>query len=338
MGAITNKIKTQMATYIVEKSTYDSATSANKATLKALRLSDNSVVGATETIESDVILPNTRIKSVPETGTESSSGSTESEWNIDEQDDLIAAALCSQWVEDSEQETSTILEYKTLTLGTLKKVFYMFKYFDQNPKEWRKFNELQVNQMTITMALNSFVKMSFEWLGGNNALSVASDLAVNAVYGDALTTKAFKTLSGYIKMGDDFNNLTAIRQCPSFDLTVNNNKEATQTLFETEAIEMSDGDFDVTGNIEIWKADSLGMTIFNDAVAGADKCIAVQVSRDWYDTTESQDMTTDYTILLKAHLQSPSESKDGNKFKISVPFSVNVDNGIEFIKRVSVKS
>ena len=219
--AISNKIKTQMATYIVDKTEYDSATSSEKAQLKALRLSNNTVVGTTAQIESDVILPNTRIKSVPETGSQSSSGSTESEWNIDEQDDFISAALCSEWEEDAEQETGNVLEYKTCTLGTERKLFYMFKYFDQNPKEWRKFNDLQVNQLSLDFALNSFVKMTVEWLGSNNPLSSTTDPAVNAEYNTPLTTKAFKTLQGYIKLGNDFNSLVAMRQSPAFNLAIN---------------------------------------------------------------------------------------------------------------------
>lgn len=332
-----------MATYMVEKDVYDSATKSAPCTLNALRLSDNSVVGATETLESDVVLPNTRIKSVPESGTESSSGSIESEWNIDEQDDLIASVMCSDWVSDntdiaeSPSASGDIVSKKTLKLGTEKKEWYMFKYFDQAPKEWRKFDGLQINQMTITMALNSFVKLSFDMLGANNPLGVNKDPSVNAEYGTALTTKSFKTLQGYIKLGADFENLTALRQCPNFDLTVNNNKEATQALFETESIEMSDGDFEVTGNLEIWKADEIGMTLFNEAVSGADKAIEISVSRDWYDTVNARDMTTEYTIQLQAHLQAPSESKDGNKYKVAVPYSVNVDEGIKFIKTEKIK-
>lgn len=319
-----------MTTYFIKQSDYDKATSSAKGEYKPYRLSDNSVEGATETIESDVIIPETRIPSIPEVGTESSSGSTESEWNIDEQDDFIASAMCSEWVEDTEKEIDNVTEYKTLTLGTKKEVWRMMKKYAQAPAEWREFTGLQVNQMTITMALNSFVKLSFDWLGGNNPVSVAVDPVDSTKfdYAKAMTTKAYKTLEGSIKMGDSFDSLIAVRQCPNFDLTVNNNKETTQALFEMEAIEMSDGDFDVSGNIEIWKADAIGMTLFNESVKGADKAIEVSVTRT------VGGVKTTYTIQLMAHLQSPSESKDGNKYKVAVAYTVNVDNGIKFIKQV----
>lgn len=322
-----------MATYIIKSSLLENA-DTEVAHLKPLRLSDNSLVGATENLESDVILPNTRIKSVPETGTESSSGSINSEWNIDEQDDLIASALCGEWEVDESKLSSKILEYKVLKLGTVRDIYTLVKYFDQNPKEWQVYTGIQVNQMSITMALNSFVKMSFDLIGGNNPVGVAVNPyadEIKYVYDPALTTKAFKTLAGSLKVGG-----IPMRQSPNFDLTVNNNKEATQALFETEAIEMSDGDFNVSGNLEVWKADEVGMTLKNDAITGVDKQIEVEVYRDWYDSGTKK--RTSYIITLNAHFQNPSEGKDGNKYKVTIPYSVNVENGITFTKIVSVEN
>lgn len=322
-----------MTTYVIKESDYQAATTSSKGTLKPLRLSDNSIVGASEEIESDVILPGTRIPSVPEKGSESSSGNTESEFNIDEQDELLASVMCSSWVADPEKITGSVTDYKTLTLGTAKTVWRMIKKFAQTPAEWREFTGLQVNELTLTLALNSFAKLTFGWLGANNPKGVASDPIdpTKFDYASALTTKSFKTLEGYLKLGaiaDAFTNMTQLRQAPNFDLTINNNKERTDALFETEAVEMSDGDFEVSGNLDIWKADAIGMSLFNDAVDGIDKCIEVQLSRT------VSGVKTSYTFQIKAHLKSPSESKDGNKYKVSVPYSVNTDGGLKIIKQV----
>lgn len=321
-----------MATYIVKSDVLENASTSDVAHLKALRLSDNSIDGTVETLESDVILPNTRVKSVPEVGSESSSGSLECEWNIDEQDDLIASALCGTWNTVEEEITETVLEYKELVLGTQRDIYTMVKYFDQAPKEWQVYTGIQVNQMSITMALNSFVKMSFDVIGGNNPVGVAIDPYsddTKYVYDSALNTKAFKTLAGSLKVGG-----VPMRQSPNFDISINNNKEATHALFETEAIEMSDGDFEVSGNLEVWKADEKGMDLKNDAIKGVDKKIEVEVYRDWID--EGVSKRTSYTISLDAHFQDPSEAKDGNKFKLTIPYSVNVENGIKFIKKVVI--
>ncbi len=322
-----------MTTYVIKETDYQAATTSSKGTLKPLRLSENGIVGETAEIESDIILPGTRVPSVPDTGSESSSGNTASEFNIDEQDDLIASVMCSSWVTDSSKITGDVTDYKTLVLGTAKTVWRMIKKFAQTPAEWREFTGLQVNQMTLSLALNSFAKLTFGWLGSNNPKGVSSDPidATKFDYAAALTTKSFKTLEGYLKIGalaDAFTNMTQLRQAPNLELTVNNNKERTDALFETEAIEMSDGNFDVSGNLELWKADAIGMSMFNDAVDGVDKCIEVQLSRT------VSDVKTSYTFQIKAHLKNPTESKDGNKYKVTVPFTVNFSEGLKIIKQV----
>lgn len=331
--AITNKIKTEMSTYLIKQSDWDAASSSAKKTLAAMRLSNNSIEGSTETLDSDVKLPGTRIKAAPDTGTSSSSGALESDFFIDEFDELIASAMCSHWVEDSEQETGDVTEYKTLELGTDKTVWRMIKKFSQTPTEWKEYTGLQVNTLAITFALNSFVQLSFNMMGANNPKGVSSDPVDSSKfnYGSVSDTQRFKTLIGYIKMGalaDDFSNMTAIRQAPNFEMTINNNKERTDALFETEAIEMSDGDFEVSGSLDLWKADAIGMSLFNDSVDGVDKCIEIEVDR----TVGTAKIS--YTFQLKVHLQNPTEAKDGNKYKVTAPWSVNVDGGIKIIKKV----
>lgn len=335
-NAITNKIKTEFSTYLVNKEDYDNATSALKATLKPYRVSDNSVVGTAEEIESDVKLPETRIKSVPETGSESSSGNLESEWNVDEQDDLLASVMCSEWKTESTSEDSSSVR-KTLSLGTMRDVYYMLKKYNQEPKAWEWYTGIQVDSLQITLALNAFAKMSWGLLGANNPAPVLEDPTVNADYGTALTTKAFITreLTMNIKdytAGDSLNwNFTSaeqMRQCPNFEITISNSKERTDALGEKEAIEMSDGDFTVEGTFECWNADEKAINLKADAINGKDKLIAVSVFRT------VNGVKTTYTIQLVAHLKTPTESKDGNKLKYSIPFTVNTEGGILFVKTV----
>lgn len=475
--AITNKIKTEFSTYLVKKTDYDSATESAKATLKPYRLSDNTVVGTAEEIESSVKLPETRIQSVPETGSESSSGNLEGEWNIDEQDDLLASVMCSEW-EEGESTTKTSYEVaetqpiestfsedeyyvvskgtytkaesftdgttyyvavkettyseaetqptadnftdgtyytnidgtyelasefagnttyyvasetatgeykeaetqptsdnfsegeyytlegkgeyvkassydpsatyyvqktvvassvKKLSLGTKRDIYYMLKKYNQDPKAYEWYTGIQVDQLQITMALNAFVTLSWALLGANNPAPVLEDPTVNAEYADALTTKSFITRELTMNIKDYTAGTTAdwtfekseqMRQCPSFELTISNNKERTDALGEKEAIEMSDGDFVVEGTFECWNADEKAINIKADAINGKDKQIEVSV----YRTVAG--VTTTYSIRLIAHLKTPSESKDGNKLKYSVPFSVNTKGGIQIVKTV----
>lgn len=332
--AIENKIKTEFSTYLVNDKDLNAGTGDAKAQIKAYRLSDNTVVGTQEEISSDVKLPETRIQSIPEVGSESSSGNLESEWNIDEQDPLLASVMCSEW-EDVSDKFEDYDSAEELKLGTKRDVYTKIKKYFQEPVSWEVYKGIQIDSLAINMALNSFVKMSWGLLGSNNPTPVTTepmDLS-KAEYASALTTKSFITRELEINIKDlDSNEYPSfiptdkMRQCPSFSLNISNNKERTDALGEKEAIEMSDGDFVVEGTMEIWNADRKAISLKADAILGKDKWISTAVYRD-IDGTRYQ-----YTILLKAHLKTPSESKDGNKLKTSIPFSVNFDDGIRILK------
>ena len=252
---------------------------------------------------------------------------------------MLASIMCTDWHDEEltpEEEAEGVTSKKTLMLGgssedfdVKRYVYQMIKKYSQIPVEYQLFKGIQFNQLTIEMALNSFVKMSWDILGGNHPQSVTSDpLPSGAEYGTALTTKSFKTLEGYFKYGDSFSSMQYLRQVPNFSLTINNNKERTDALFETEAIEMSDGDFNVSGNLEIWKADNTAINLSNAGISGAQKCFEIMVAR-----TEG-DIETSYTIQLKVHLDDSQESKDGNKLKNTIPYTMNSADGIKFIKTV----
>lgn len=305
--------------------------------LLPLRIGENGVEGSVAKIESIVKLPESRIPSSPETGTESSSGDTVSEWNIDEQDEMLASAMCSEWVDEElteDEESAGFTKKQTLSLGDVKKVWHMVKKYPQAPVEYRHFVGLQLNQLAISMPLNDMVRMTWSWLGSNHPEYTTTDPAAVSgfTYGTALTTKAFKTLKGYFKYGETESTMTALRQAPLFELTINNNKEVTDALFETEAIEMSDGDFVVTGSFDIWKADATAMNIANSGIRGEERFIEVQVNRT------VGNINTAYTIKLKVKLDNATESKDGNKLKNTVPFTLDSADGIKFIKTVQTIS
>lgn len=303
-----------------------------------MRVSDNTIAGTVEKLESDVKLPDTRIPSTPETGTESSSGAITTEFNIDEQDDLLASVMCSTWEDVAEVDLPSYDEgtvtQKTLSLGKVRNVYQMIKKYGQSPVEYQLFKGIQFNQLSIDMSLNSFVKMTWDILGGNHPQSQTTDPVSSMTgvsYDTAMTTKSFKTLEGSFKYGDSFDSLTALRQSPNFNLSINNNKERTDALFETEAIEMSDGDFVVSGSFDIWKAGALARELSNAGIKGDTKCFEITLKR------EVGNVTTTYAIQLKVHLDDSSESKDGNKLKNTISFTMNDANGIKFIKTVYTK-
>lgn len=291
-----------------------------------MRVSDNTIVGTTDEIASDVMIPDTRIPSESETGGSSSSGDISTEWNIDEQDDLLASVLCSAWVDGDDWDEDEGTGTKSVVLGTSRDVYEMIKKYPQAPVEWKKFTGLQLNQLQIAMDLNAFVKMTWSFLGANNPTAVTTDPHSSTDYDVPLTTKSFKTLEGAFWIGDSQGEKgTQIRQASNINITINNNKERTDALFETDAIEMSDGDFVVEGSFDIWKADSLATTLENQAIVGTKRWLSITVARG----------NTSYEIQLYAKLKTPSESKDGNKLKNTINFSVHDNGGIKIIKKVT---
>ena len=319
-SAITNKIKTYFTTYIGKEVSGEIPSGIE---MQPLRVGDNSVAGTAEEITSDIILPDTRIPSTPEIGSESNSGDVSTEWNIDEQDDLFAAVFCSSW------ETVGTGK-KSLTLADTVNSFAMLKKYPQTPEAWQLYKKMYVNQLTMDFATDAFVKLTWNFMGSNNPSKVFTDpLADKApVYKDPLTTKSFLTKKGWLKYGDSTAELTAVRQSPSMNITINNNMERTPALFEEESIENSLGDFVIDGSFDVYNVDDLGHQIYNDAVQGKDKVLQVRVQR------EVDGVTYSYTLTMNVHLKAPSESKNGNKLQFSVGFQVNAVTDLLLEKEV----
>lgn len=295
-----------------------------------VRKSDCSLEGATEEISSDVKIPDTRIPSTPEKGSESCSGDISTEWNIDDQDDFLASVFCGEW--ETSDESVEDYEKKILTLGDVVSSFSFLKKYSQTPIDYQWFKKCFINQLTINMATDSFVKMSWNVMGSNNPKKVNTDplASYNPQYQTASTTKSFMTNSGFLKIGNVGGSLNSIRQASDFELTINNNMEKTPALFETESIENSLGDFNVSGSMNVFNADDTAHNLYNDAVDGKDKVIQVKVSRTINGVEYS------YTITLRVHLGAPQESQDGNKLKFSIPFTLNDVTDLSIIKETTL--
>lgn len=329
-NAITNKIKTYYTSYLGE---ITSGTGA--IPLAPRRVSDNTVVGTAEEITSDIILPDSRIPSTPEIGSESNAGDLSTEWNIDEQDDLFEGVFNDAWDDtewDSEEGTGT----KTLTLGDTSKSFLLLKYYPQTPAQYQLFEKVFVNSLTMDFQTDAFVKLTWNLMGSNNPQKVGTQPSYNdgtntrsLTLGEKSTTKSFLTKKGWLKIGDSVNTLTAVRQSPSMSISINNNLERTPALFEEESIENSLGDFVIDGSIDVYNVDALGTTLYNDAVAGADKVIQVKVER------QVGDIKTEYILTMDVHLKAPTESKNGNKLQFSVGFQVNDTTNLKLEKVVT---
>ena len=321
--AITNSVKTYFTSYLAEETDGE----VLKGTpFQALRVSSDGVAGQVEQIQSDVILPESRVKAANETGTESNSGDIATEWNADEQDGLLAAVMCGEW-QDTPTEQGE-LSHKTLVLGDIKRTFSLLRKYPQKPVEYQLFKGERVNQLTMAMELSQFVKMTWGMMGNNHPTksnSIPSPIAESDLKG-ALTTKAFKTLEGSIYMGESLDGLEQNRQVSALNVTINNNLESTNALFETEAIEQSLGDFVVSGSFDYWNSGDKARSLYNAGIQGKERYIVTSVWR------RQGGKLTKYRITLHVHFDSSSEAKDGNKLKDTVNFTMVDAEGIKFEK------
>ena len=321
--AVTNKIKTYFTLYLGKETSGELEDGCKMLPLR-IDQSSTSLTGSSEEIASDITLPETRISSTPEVGSESNTCDISTEWNIDEQDDLFAAVFCNEWTTISETK-------KTLTLGNTSTSFSALVKWSQSPEAWQWFKNEYVNQLTMDFSTDSFVKLSWNLMGANNPKQVFEDPLSdkNPVYQDALKTKSFLTKKGWIKIGDTVDSLVALRQSPSMSITINNNLEKTPALFEEESIENSLGNFDITGTIDIYNVDSIGNQLYNSAVGGEDKVVQVRVERS------VKNVTTAYTLTLNVHFGAPTMSRNGNKFQFSVPITVNDSTDLLLEKEIT---
>lgn len=325
-------IKTEFNTLIQKEN-------VENAEINQLRVSDNTLNGSTETIASEVKLPGTRVQATPETGIQSSEGDLSTEWNIDEQDDLFASVMCSEWADlksiaEAEEDDSyaDYEEYKELVLGEFPNSFVIYKDYYQSPQTWQKYTGVYVNQLQLAFDLNSFVKATWSLLGNNQPTKTTVNPYGGITPNAPLTSKAFKTLQGSFYFGDDWNFTTDEwnRQISNVQITINNNMERTDALFETEAIEQSLGDFQVTGSFDYYNRDDIANTLYNDTVEGKSKCFRINVCRDITEGSDTYEYG--YEIYLNVHLDSVSESKDGNKLKNTINFTMDKADGIRIVK------
>lgn len=321
-NAIKNRIKTYFTTYLGKE--VDGELPDNPV-MKPYRVDMNNmdVTGTAEEISSDIVLPETRIASTPEIGTESNSGSMPTEWNIDEQDDLFEAVFCGKWQEKSGTK-------KSLTLGNEITSFTLLEKFPQTPASWQMYTKEFINQLQMDFSTDSFVKLTWSLMGSNNPRQVFKDPIAdkNPTYKEPLKTKSFLTKKGWLKIGDSVDSLVALRQSPSLSITINNNMERTPALMEEESIENSLGNFDITGTLDVYNVDDIGHELYNDAVEGKDKVFQVRVQRT------VNGVTTSYTLTLNVHLGAPTKSRNGNKLQFAIPLTMNDDKDLLLEKEV----
>lgn len=279
------------------------------------QFSDFSLAGATQEINSDVIIPDARLPSKGDAGAQSSSGTWATEWIPDEIDPFLKAVM----LDATTSETS-------FALGNTQQYFTFIKeYYQGSAKVYEVFEGVQIGAMSATFDVNSKVKVSFELTGKNNPKTLTATEFAELDYDLSTATggtgKSYNTLKGAIAITGY--NVNDIVRTATF--SINQNPEATYSLFQSEATDQSLGNENIDGTFEVWNLqNNKSVALKNDAQDWKDN---VSISITVGNTDETQ-----YTITFVATLKTPAESKDGNKLASSIPFSVHSISGMSISK------
>lgn len=237
--------------------------------------------------------------------------------------------LSDGWVDaTSAYNTARDTEYesvKKLVLGNTQNYFRVVKEYYQGTKTYEEYKGVQIGEMQANFPLNSKVGLTFSMVGVNDPTeTTVSPLGTPA---STLTTKSYTTRQGCIKIGDTVAGATENKQASALNLTISQNPEATDALFQTEAIDSSLGDESINGSITLYNTqDNATMALYNSAKAWTEKMIVIELNRD---------NGTRYEFDIHATFKAPSRANDGNKLTVSLPFEVyDETNGVVIYKIV----
>lgn len=236
----------------------------------------------------------------------------------------LTSALTAAVADGDEITIAANSGMKQLALGNTRRTFSEIRKYYQEPVAYRWYKGLMVDQLKFDFQLKSKVKLTFSMKGSNNPAETKTLPVTGATFAAAGTTKSFTTMSGFVKLGGTIDALAENKQSSGCDLTINNSGETTDGLFQTEAIDSSLGDLIVSGNIGVWNSDIT--TLQNEAKEWSEKVIQIECHRT------VGGVTTTYMIQMTARLKTPTDSKDGNKLKLSIPYQVYGKDNIKVVK------
>jgi hypothetical protein len=275
-------IKTEVGANIYIEAEANGAVPASPRPRAYRRVTD-SLEGSYNTIKSATLLPG-RNPDKDERGLDSSAGDLTVEFAVSEHDDLLEALLCGGWTKNTTLSDAGTDVYD-LVPGVKQRSFYLLKEYTQDPVKYQLFKNLQANSLNMTLSVQSFIQLAFNFMGGSNPLLVGAPPVSLANKVAAMTTDRFITTKGFLKFDD-----AARTKCSDASLVITNNMESLDALFQTEAIEKSLGMLDITGSIteyltdgELYnyaKEDRTGKLEYNVSWGGASYSFIMQIAFD----------------------------------------------------------
>jgi hypothetical protein len=305
-------IKTEVGTniYIEEEENGEIPASPEP---RAYRRVTDSLEGAYDTIASGTLLPG-RNPAKDERGTDSSAGDLTTEFAVSEQDALLEALLCGDWLQNTSLSDASTDVYD-LVPGIKQRSFYLLKEYTQDPARYQLFRKLQVNSLNMTLSVKSFIKLVFNLMGGNNPELAATSPVSLVNKAAVMTTERFITTKGFLTFDSIPRNM-----CSDASLVITNNMESVDALFQTEAIEKSLGMLDITGSVTEYLT---GGELYNLAKQGTSGELVYSVERG----------DVSYSFIMQIVFDNSTINKSG-RLSAVLPFKTYGEN--RFILRRSM--
>ncbi|MDR1250143.1 MAG: hypothetical protein LBK63_12690 [Treponema sp.] len=262
-------IKTESATNIYLEEEDDGAIPSSPQP-QAIRRVTDSLEGSYDSIASGTLLPG-RNPAKNERGTDSSAGDLTVEFAPREQDALLEALLCGDWIPNVDLSDASV-DVSDLVPGIKQRSFYLLKEYTQPPVRYQRFTGLQVNSLNMTLTVKSFIQLVFNLMGGNNPELVSTSPVSLANKVLAMTTESFITTKGFLTFDG-----VPRTSCSDASLVITNNMEPVDALFQTKAIEKILGMLDITGSVTEYLTNG---ELYNLAKQGASGELVYNVARE----------------------------------------------------------
>ena len=177
-------------------------------------------------------------------GNKSVGGDIEGELVYGEYDSLIEAALCGTWSTD------------VLKAGTTRRSFTVERTF-QDITQYMRYTGCEVNTMSISIAPNSMIGVSFGFIGKDQ--SIAQTGIASSTYSTLTDTCQFDSFTATINEGG-----SPIALVTEMEVTLENGIEPQFVVGSSTTLRPSIGRCNVTGSITVYLEDQAMLTKFQN--------------------------------------------------------------------------
>lgn len=177
-------------------------------------------------------------------GNKSVGGDIEGELVYGEYDSLIEAALCGTWSTD------------VLKAGTTRRSFTVERTF-QDITQYMRYTGCEVNTMSISIAPNSMIGVSFGFIGKDQ--SIAQTAIASSTYSTLTDTCQFDSFTATINEGG-----SPIALVTEMEVTLENGIEPQFVVGSSTTLRPSIGRCNVTGSITVYLEDQAMLTKFQN--------------------------------------------------------------------------